>query len=297
MERIQNTPENIQRWAHFLKKIRQIFDSRGYFEVSTPHLVSAGAFEGAIDPLQVRWKGGGGELHTSPEIQMKEILAGARLPIYQICRCFRDDLEGPHHAREFTMLEFYRPESTYQEMMAEMAELLKNLGVIPLTIEKYSIDEIFKKNLGISLTQTNTRSKLAAEITKRNLIQFSESDTWEDLFFRLMVEHIEPGLNPAHPTFLYDYPTLVSPLSKEIPSSPFAARFEIYWKGMELCNGCTELNDPDTLRKRAEKENAQRRELGKKEHVFSETLLGATGKMGKMAGVAVGLERLFRCLF
>lgn len=296
MEKIPATTENIQRWALFLKKIRSHFDQKGYFEVTTPHLVTVGAFEGTLDPLKVSWNHGQAELHTSPEIEMKHLLSSVRLPLYQICQCFRDDLEGPHHSKEFTMLEFYRPEATYQDLIQEMKGLIGILSPSPLSIETYSIEEVFKRVLQISLPKCDTKEKLLFEIEKKALISVHPSDCWEDLFFRLMMERIEPSLNPNVPTVLYHYPVLVSPLSKAIPHSLYAERFEIYWKGMELCNGCTELSDTETLKLRAQKENALRLQQGKNPHPFSQTLSNATQKLGQMAGVAVGLDRLFRCI-
>lgn len=228
---------------------------------------------------------------------MKEVLSQARLPLYQICQCFRDDLEGPQHSREFTMLEFYLPEADYQGVIDETTHLIQALSPATVKVKNYSIEEIFQNILGFSLARCETKEKLATEISKRRLVSFEENDSWEDLFFRLMLEKIEPRLEHAVPTVLHSYPTAVSPLSRGIPGTFYAERFEIYWKEMELCNGCTELADGGVLKERAARENAARKAQGKAPHPFSESFLEATERMGRMAGVAVGLDRLFRALY
>jgi lysyl-tRNA synthetase class 2 len=294
MEPLKPTPDNIQRWAGFLKTIRHFFDSKGYYEVFTPNLVTVGAFESTIDPLQVSFRGGKGELHTSPEIEMKTVLAEARLPIYQICKCFRDDPDTPIHGREFTMLEFYEPETDYRTMIGLMKELIVAVNGGNVSFKEFSVKEIFHKRLGLNLSVLQTKELLGAEIKKLELVTLGANDSWEDMFFRLLIEKIEPNLDPVIPTILRDYPEQVSPLSKA--NGGIAERFEIYWKEMELCNGCTELNDEYELKRRYEAENRKREAEGRPVHPFSEALFQSTSKMQNMAGVAVGLDRLFRCL-
>ena len=149
-------PRQIAAWSAFLRKLRAFFDSRGFFEVQTDHVVPAGAFEGTLDTLRVSWRGGTGELHTSPEIEMKRLLAADRLPIYEICRCFRDDPATPIHRREFTMLEYYRVDADYRRCLAEMRELLTELTGRALPFEEYTVAELVREKTGIDLDRMQT---------------------------------------------------------------------------------------------------------------------------------------------
>lgn len=279
MALIPQTALNYELWSKFLSQVRRFFLNRGYLEINTPLLVEAGAFESSIDPLQVSWKGGKGELHTSPEIAMKEALALLKRPIFQICKCFRDDLESPHHSREFTMLEFYEPGTTYKEMKGLVKDLVTVLAGKEVPFEEKTAEALLKTHAGIELKEVKAQG----------------SDTWEDVFFKAWIEHVEPRISPLLPTIVTDYPVPVSPLSKQIEGEALAERFELYWKGMEICNGCTELTDRNELKKRHGEETAKRIAQGKVAHPFSERLAKATSEIGSAAGVAVGLDRLFLC--
>lgn len=273
-----NTTENHVAWSSFISNVREFFVQKGYLEVTTPILVEAGAFESSIDPLQVFWKGGKGELHTSPEIAMKELLAEIKTPIFQICKCFRDDFESPHHAREFTMLEFYEPGADYTRMKALVRELVTALSRSDLSFREYKAATLFSEKVG-----------MAPE-------ELKGTEPWEDQFFRHWLEKVEPAFNTETPTIVTDYPLAISPLSTQIKETNYAERFELYWKGMEVCNGCTELSDPSELKRRHQQESKKREKQGKPPHPFSERLSKATGRIGKAAGVAVGLDRLFICV-
>lgn len=261
----------IRAWARFLKVIRTHFEGRGYTEVTTPHLVDAGAFESTIDPLKVSFSSGKGELHTSPEIEMKRVLAETHQDIFQICQCFRDDPETGRHWREFTMLEFYKMGATYQETQEEMVSLLKELfGKKLPPIHRMSVQEAGLKFAQVDLLEVDSKK--------------------DDLFFKVLIEKIEPGLSHNHPTILYDYPASQCALGKT--NGKITERFEIYWKGMELCNGCTELTDKNEALERYKTQSSERNTA----HPFPKTLIDAleTG-IPPSSGVAVGLNRLFLC--
>jgi len=287
----------IADWAFFLRRLRQFLDGRGFYEVMTDHVVAAGAFESTIDALQVSWRTGKGELHTSPEIEMKALIAEEKLPIYQICRCFRDDPESPVHRREFTMLEFYRLNVAYDGVIQDVKELLNALSGRSLPFQTMTVREVVERCTGIDLAATPDVTTLRDAILQRKLFDPSGTDDWNDLFFKILIERIEPALDPARPVVLTEYPLATSPLSAARADGWTADRFEIYWHGMELCNGSTELTDAAELGRRREKQNAERRAAGKSEHPAPERLLAALDRgLPPCAGVAIGLERLFAAL-
>lgn len=290
--------KKIRLWAGLLKETRAFFDTQGFFEVTTQCLVPAGAFEASIDPLTVGDSKTAplGQLHTSPEMEMKVLLAQSRLPIYQLTPCFRDDPHSPVHAKEFTMLEFYRIGATASAVAKDTQALLEKLAGRPLAWLHVRVDKLFR-NLGLELAELPTAPDFRSAIEKLELVETAQSDSWSDLFFRVWLEKIEPAFPPDRPVLVQGYPVAVSPLSFSAQGSLFAERFEIYWRGMELCNGCTELTDPLRLRQRWEEQNQDRLARHLPLHPLPERLwLAADSGMPACAGVAVGLDRLFLAL-
>lgn len=290
------TLENkLRKWSQFLNEVRQFFLTRDFIEVSTPALVPVGAFESSLDCLRVSWSSGFGELNTSPEIAMKQILADTKLPIFQIAKCFRDDPKTPVHRIEFHMLEFYEPFANYEKTRKQTWELFTALSPLPLKFTELTVKEAFLNTTGIDIFKTDTLEGLRAEIKKKDLISFSEKDSWEDLYFKIMLEKVEPSFShePGHITFLKDYPPSQATLSALSPKKTFAQRFEAYSQGIELCNGCTELKDVAMLEERFVEESKKRQARGKDPHQFPEHLKQSMEKGPPASGVAVGLDRLF----
>lgn len=282
----------LHSWSQFLWNIRRFFHDRAYLEVTTPTLVSAGAFEASIDPLTAHSHRQHWQLHTSPEIEMKALLSATKLPIFQITPCFRDDPASPVHFIEFTMLEFYTPDVDYTHSISLMQQLLENLAQTPLPWHKLTVQEAFRKYAQIDLETCNTRDTLLAAIHSKRTIVPDARDTYDDLYFKILIERIEPALDKTDPTLLCDYPSAQAALAKLDPTGHHAERFEIYWKGMEICNGCSELESLSELEARYQKENAGRANP----HPFPEKLKHALQTPLRASGVAVGLERLFMAL-
>lgn len=290
-------PDSLRAWAKFLRQIRIFFDERNFTEVTTDHIVAAGAFEAVIDPLSVSLGAGSAELHTSPEMEMKVLLAKSELPIYQICRCFRDDPPTGVHLREFTMLEFYRPGATYVETREDMRALFRELSGQDLEMRQATVEELVRQYSGLELRQLSRRDSFARALFQLG-IESTPDDDWQDLFFRLMIDRIEPNIDPAVPLLLYDYPLPIAALSRRSPSQEVAEKFEIYWKGMELCNGCTELGDAEELAVRFQNERTTRKNRGLSPHPYPSRLFESVAELPKpSSGVAVGLDRLFACLY
>ncbi len=288
--------EKTRLWARMLHDCRAFLEARGFLEVTTPCLVPAGAFEAAIDPLEVVYRGGKAQLQTSPEIAMKVLLAKVDAPIFQIAHCFRDDPPSPIHRREFTMLEFYRPQKNAQDIALETIELIQSLTGEKVPLVRTSVDELFI-DLGIDLSKLPTPELLRADLRKKALVDARADDTWNDMFFRVWLEKIEPGFDPTKLTWVDGYPSSLSPLSQRIKGGLFAERFEIFWQGMELCNGCSELTDAATLKKHWGDENAARKLRNASPHPFPVELYATLEHgLAPCAGVAIGMDRLFLCV-
>ncbi len=279
MEKFRRNP---QEWAKFIKKVREFFESRDFIEVWTPQRVPSGAFENSLDPLKVIDSEGEKELHTSPEIAMKALLAELQLPIFQICHCFRDDPDTGHHWKEFTMLEFYVPHKDFQYTQELTRKLFNFVAGRDLPFSSMTMEGAFLKYVGKSLNE---------------IPSYQEGDSWEESYFKWLIEKIEPGLPFETPTVISHYPPSQAALAKLDNSQKWAERFEIYWKGLELCNGCTELDSVEELKKRYEKECQARLSQKKAPHPYPTVLEEAMRKMPPASGVAVGLERLFMCTY
>ena len=127
-----------------LAAVRGFFSARGVLEVETPLLGGGTVTDPALEPLACagRW------LQTSPEYAMKRLLAAGSGPIYQVCKAFRGGEAGPRHNPEFTLLEWYRPGFALDELMAEVADLVRELlGEKP--VEMLSYRELFRRHLDL----------------------------------------------------------------------------------------------------------------------------------------------------
>lgn len=278
MEKFRRNPE---AWAAFIKTVREFFEKRGFIEVWTPQRVPAGAFESSLDPLKVTDRDGTQELHTSPEIAMKAILAEIKKPIFQICHCFRDDPDTGHHWKEFTMLEFYVPHEDFHYTQKLTRELFDTVAGRALPYSVMTMDDAFLKYVGTPIDQ---------------IPPYQKGDSWEESYFKWLIEKVEPGLPTDIPTLISHYPPSQAALAKLDKDHKWAERFEIYWQGLELCNGCTELDSVEELHRRYEKECALRQSQNKPPHSYPTLLEKAMHGMPPASGVAVGLERLFMCI-
>lgn len=286
--------------ARLLTELRTFFAERGVLEVETPILSAAANPDPAIEPLHLdadltgtgtrRWY-----LQTSPEFPMKRLLAAGSGPIYQVCKVFRADERGRRHHPEFTMLEWYRPGFSLEDLMDEVAVLLRRLvGRPELPVERLRYRELFRGRLGLD-PWTATTADLQAAAQARSIADADllalDTDGWLDL---LLTHCLEPDLGHHGLTFVHHYPPSQAALARIEPGNPPAARrFELYWQGMELANGFDELLDADEQRRRFQRDLDQRRELGRVSAPMDERLLAALeAGVPATSGVALGLDRL-----
>ena len=301
--------------AKFFELVREFFREKDFLEVDTSLMVEQAGLEPNLTPFETKLIGRDGKsetryLITSPEHQMKILLCKGVGSIFQICKCFRNCEEGsPIHNSEFMMIEWYRIEANYKDVMRDTENLFryvaKNLlddkfiyqgEEVDLNSEweRISVREVFSKyaeiNNVIDISLENFR--VAAEKLE---IQITNEDTWDDIFYKIFLSRIEKELGRGRPTILYDYPAHMAALSKK--RGGVCERFEVYIAGIELANAFSELTDAMEQRKRFEEESEERKRQGKSELPMPEDFLKALEKgMPECSGIALGLDRMFMLL-
>ena len=285
MSLIYNLPyhnKNLKLRADIFRSLRIFFAEHDYLEVETPIRIPAPAPEAHIDAIESEDL----FLQTSPELCMKRLLASGYQRIFQICRCFRQNERGSRHLPEFTMLEWYRAGSDYFGMMEETESLIKHVA-----LKSGSGNSIKYQGVRIELDNPWTRMTVAEAFDRYASMPVKKALS-EGRFDETIAE-IEPFLGQSAPLFLYDYPASCGALAKlKTGNSSIAERFELYICGLELCNGFTELTDPDEQRARFEKELAHRKKAGKRAYPMPGKFLESLSRMPDASGNALGLDRL-----
>ncbi len=269
--------------ARMIQAIRSFFIGGGYLEVETPHRIPAPIPEEHIDVFRSEdWF-----LHPSPELCMKRLLAAGYPRIFQICRCFRGGERGARHLPEFTMLEWYRRDADYRDLMEECESMISDVAG-----HLNGRPSLRYRNREISLNPPWER--LTVEEAFRRFAPLSVNEALRvDRFDELLAIHIEPCLGTEKPTILYDYPAPLGSLARLKRKDPtLAERFEIYIGGLELANGFTELNDDAEQRQRFLKTQEVRSRLGKAAHPLPEKFLQDLQHLPDSAGIAFGIDRL-----
>jgi lysyl-tRNA synthetase class 2 len=188
---------NLQLRAGIIQAIRSFFVDRDYLEVETPIRIPAPAPEAHIDAVE----SGEGFLQASPELCMKRLLAAGIRRIFQICKCFRQGERGRLHLPEMTLLEWYRADSHYFDMMDESEALINTVARMNGSKE----DILIYQGKEINLTPPWPRISVSEAFEKWGSIPLDvalERGQFDDI----MVDQIEPNLAPSRPIFLYDYP-------------------------------------------------------------------------------------------
>lgn len=304
---------NLETRAKLLRAIRAFFDARGYVEMETPLVVAKPGMEPYLDPFETELLTPAGEkrrafLITSPEYALKKLLAAGFPKIYQLGKCFRNaEDSGGRHNPEFTMLEWYRTGTDYLGIMDETEEMIKSVAkdvagpVAPLAAdvpwERLSVKEAFKRyadlDLDTAIQEVNVLIRMAQKMGHR----MADFSSFDDAFFTVFLNAIEPKLGRGKPTFLYDYPLSMAALSKPSKKDPrYAERFELYVDGLELTNAFSELTDVDVQRQRLEEERELRKRLGKTDYSLDEDFIAALSEMPEAGGISLGVDRLLMLL-
>ncbi len=312
---------NQRRRALFLlqQAIRDFFVKNDFLDVLTPPMVENPGMETHIHPFQVHQaidkKHNGLYLHTSPEFHMKELLADGHEKIFTLSYCFRNEPDSANHRAQFIMLEWYRTHENYQKIMADVEELFmhcrnelldKNVEISSLykefKLERKTIQEIFLEVLNIDILDYLEKDKLRTLIaTKFKDVPIPPTDEgmeWDDYYFLLFLNKIEPKLEEYPFVLLYEFPHQLAALSTLKESDPrVCERFEVYCQGIELCNCFNELRDLDVQKSRFNEQAKLKKSLYDYELPKANLLYESLEKgFPKTGGIALGVERLLKVL-
>jgi lysyl-tRNA synthetase class 2 len=298
------------------RAVRGWFDEQGFVEVETGILQVSPGNETHLHAPRTELSGAGGAraaryLRTSPEFAAKKLLAAGETKIFELARVFRDRERGDLHLPEFTMLEWYRAEASYDAVMADSvvitAHAAQATGIGRFSFRGASADPFAEPELltvaaafdqfaGIDLIATvadgeGNRAALAAAANGR--VRITDDDTWSDIFSKVLVEHVEPNLGQGRLTVLFEYPVPEAALARANASDPrVAERFEVYACGVELANGFGELTDAAEQRRRFVRAMDEKARRYGERYPLDEDFLQALAFMPEASGVALGFDRL-----
>ncbi len=313
MPRPEWHPERLSARLPFLRRrglltagVRAFLAAHGYTEVETPYAVAVPGEEVHLSAFATERIAPDGArtrlwLHTSPEFAMKRLLAGGAGPIFQLARVWRNGEASDLHAPEFTMLEWYSPGAGFASLIDETERLLR--AVLPPIVscrgvttdlaqfERLTMADAFARHAGADLLGTAGDAAALAASAGATL---RDGEDWEDLFFRMLLERVEPHLGRAHPTFLTHWPAAQAALARRDPADPrVALRFELYLCGIELANAFEELTDATEQRARFTADRARREALYGPGWPIDEDFLAALEfGMPAGSGIALGFDRL-----
>jgi lysyl-tRNA synthetase class 2 len=293
--------ELLRRRSMLLAEVRGFFAARGFLEVETPLAVPSPGLDVHLDAFALETGGADRWLITSPEYQMKRLLAGGMQRIFQIARCFRRGEIGARHNPEFTMLEWYRAfagvDAMIDETEALVAAIARAANGAPVLHARTSVGvrtiDVTPPLERLPIARAFARHAGVPEERALALALSGDPDD-EQRFFRILVDEVEPKLAEGPPVVLCDYPVTQASLARKRVDDPrVAERFEVFVGGVELCNGFGELVDPGEQRARLLADQSMRRASGLPVYPIDERFLAALEEgLPPSAGNALGLDRL-----
>jgi lysyl-tRNA synthetase class 2 len=315
--RLAGRRPHLKARAQIAAALRAWFAARDFTEVETPVLQLSPGNETHLHAFASDLIGPGSErytlyLRTSPEFACKKLLASGESRIFEFARVFRNRERGALHHPEFTMLEWYRANETYDALMEDCAALLSETAraanVTEFTFrgrdadpfaapERLTVAEAFERYAGIDLLASleggeGNRDVIAAAGRAAG-VPFGEDDNWGDIFSRLMAERIEPKIGNGRATILCEYPITQAALARAKPGDlRVAERFELYVCGVELANAFGELTDAVEQRRRFTAAMAEKERIYGERYPLDEEFLAALTSMPPSSGIALGFDRL-----
>ncbi len=298
--------------GRIIREIRNFLDAHGYLEVETP-VLQAMAGGALARPFRTHHNALDMDLYLriALELYLKRLIVGGIPRVYELSRIFRNEGISTQHNPEFTMLEFYQAYSDYRDLMAlteaMITQVAQSVNGSPEVLfgehtidfrrwHRYTMREAILRFWPESLPRPDPQD-LASLDRLRELagglqVAFELADGCGKMLAHIFEAVVEPHL--IQPTFIYDYPTEVSPLSKTRADDPETVeRFELYIAGMEIANAYSELNDPEEQRARFEEQLRERARGHEEAHGMDEDYLRALGYgMPPTAGEGIGIDRL-----
>ncbi|WP_456402900.1 elongation factor P--(R)-beta-lysine ligase [Persephonella sp.] len=294
--------------SKIIRSIRDYFEKSGAIEVITNILRDFPNLDPNIYPLEVTYNNNFeekiGYLHTSPEYEMKILLAKIKKDIYQITKVFRNFEGSKKHKVEFTMLEWYRTGYKMEDLIEDTHELIKKTakdlyGKTKLIFQDkqfdlkdkdvITVDEAFYRYTGIYPDKHDDLIKYLL-----NKGDIKKEVEYEEAYFRVYGFYVEPNLGKERLTFLYDYPVKFSALSK-IKNNK-GRRFEGYINGLELVNGYEEESNYSRLKKILEKDQTEKEKNTGRKYPIDFKFLEACKDLPECSGASLGIDRLFMVL-
>lgn len=304
----------LRRRSEIVRYIREYFYRNDFMEVETPmlHSVAGGA---AAKPFMTHHNALNMELfmRIAPELHLKRLIVGGYNKVFEMNRCFRNEGLSLKHNPEFTTIEFYWAYATYHDLMDFTEDLLVGIAqkVINAEVVKFGEHEINLKGPYARLTMREAVAKYTNSTMDQvndkahllSLLKGVDQDpkkvaalSWGRLLVLCFEELVESKL--IQPTFITEYPTEVSPLSRRNDENPdFVDRFEFFMNGWEVANAFSELNNPtDQLERFAEQ--AMQKEAGDDEatDVDYDFVRALEYGMPPTAGQGIGIDRLVMIL-
>jgi lysyl-tRNA synthetase class 2 len=299
--------------SRILEWTRDFFRERGFLEVDPPIAQPYPNIDPNVFPVRVSDAAGRTSdryLHTSPELSMKKLLAAGSGNIFFLGKVFRDREGSPLHHPEFTMLEWYRVAEPADSVRKDVEDLLRDLAR-----RTHGVEEIVRGGQRFPLPSRWERWELAdafAELLECRMgdaemlgtalsgkgIRPGPDETWEDLFFRAILDVIEPALAGRGAVFLTGFPAALAGMARRREGKDdISERFEGYVAGIELVNGYEELTDPREQEERiAELSARHERQTGVRLPVDPEFLDALRAGLPPCSGAAMGMDRVLMLL-
>ncbi|MDP3919672.1 MAG: lysine--tRNA ligase [Candidatus Omnitrophota bacterium] len=290
--------------SKIIGQIRKTLDDKGFMEVETPMMqpIPGGA---RAKPFVTHHN----TLHTdlylrvAPELYLKRLLVGGFEKVYEINRNFRNEGISVRHNPEFTMLELYQAYADYTDMMSVTEEIISGLVTslhgrdeIPYgdrilnfktPWKRIRFYDALEEKTGINFRKTDIREaagKLGVDVSPES----EDVDILNDIFGIKVEEDL------WDPTFVLDYPTVMTPLAKAKDDDPeLVYRFELFAARMEIANAFSELNDAAVQRQRLE---AQKDMIGEHKEIDEDFLMALEYAMPTAGGLGIGIDRLVMLL-
>ena len=274
--------------SRLLQCIRRFFIDRDFIEVETPVRIPAPAPELHIDAEP----SGSCYLRTSPELHMKRLLVSGCSRIFQMGPCFRQGECGHLHNPEYTMLEWYRTDADYMDVLDDTKALLASVFE-----EIADVADSGGVRSGIEVAgdwEILTVEDAFLRFAGWNPVKAFDADRFD----MELVTKVEPALCRDRPVILKDYPAAVAALAACRAEPPAVAeRWELFLGGMELANAFSELTDAEEQRRRFAACGAARKAAGRDVYPLDEAFLSALDQgMPRSGGVALGVDRLMMLL-
>lgn len=299
------------------RELRAWFEAEGFTEVEPASLQVSPGNETHLHAFRTELTGTDLSRHdlylgTSPEFAMKKLLAAGEQRIFAFAPAFRNRERGALHAPEFTMLEWYRANEPYEKLWEDCAAILRiAAGVtghagwtfrgttceVTKPYDWVSVFRAFSEYAEIALHETVRGSfvdrETLAHMALAQGFRISDSDSWSDIFSKVLTERIEPGLGLFRPDILCEYPVHEAALARPHALNPdVAERFELYVCGVELANGFGELTDATEQRRRFAKWMDDKELIYGERYPIDEDFLAALELMPPASGCALGFDRL-----